>query len=473
MLADNLDAIVRIVTAAAVAARAASVLVGGTRQNQIAAGAAAAVACMRGGYDDGHGNNHANVAVTAGQYADAVNFPGGTTDAAAATRGVSEGNDAADNAMNLNGSIVHAAPRRNAAARAIGIAAATTPGNPAAKQAAAANAAFMGLRAAVPTVSRFRTGGLYRNTQVIDIGNTHHTPAEYQHSVAGHVSFGGTVVTAPGVDRLRTGLAAGNLGDEILWNSGPNAIAAPANSPAAFVVANNRSVWRAPANQLPVNSGQADNDVSIGLIVRFNRFFFYTAGDLPSQGDQLVANSVMNRQLPDPQNPPAGLFPLPAKIAAFKCGHHGSQYSTSNAFLQTALAETAFVSCGVNQFGQGENHPAPALINRLHGDATIDYFFLTNCNYVTANVPASNGNNQLVAIGNKSRVCGDNGQANLAVGRPRGDARLTISEAESTSNNAGLPLRQFHVTYFDDDNNGVGPFGVPIPVGMRTEHVPF
>ena len=49
-----------------------------------------------------------------------------------------------------------------------------------------------------------------------------------------------------------------------------NPIPAPAGSPAIFLVANNKYMWLAPANDVPIASGQPDNDDSIGLVIRFN-----------------------------------------------------------------------------------------------------------------------------------------------------------------------------------------------------------
>jgi hypothetical protein len=266
----------------------------------------------------------------------------------------------------------------------------------------------------------------------------------------------------PGIDRERTTLSATELGDEVLWNTGPDHMAAPANSPAAFVVACRKYMWRAPQASCPINSGQADNDDSIALVIRFANFFFYTGGDLPSPGENLVRTAVMGYGFTDPQG--GGTFPVPTRIAALKVGHHGSSHSTTTAFLAGIQPRAGFISCGVNTFGE-EHHPAQATVDRLQIQQGL-CFYLTNCNYETIYVPASQGIDQLTAMGNRSRICGDNATPNLGANRRRGDIMLYLNQAESTAV-AGAPARQFHVRYWDND----GPAGAE--VGIRTENHQF
>jgi len=313
------------------------------------------------------------------------------------------------------------------------------------------------------------TGGLYRNVNVIDIGNTNNMPEQYREALVGVVYFRrGFRSLLPGPNRPRTSVQPANLGAEMLWNSGLAPIAAPANSPAAFLVANNKYIWRAPVGTCPIASGEPANDASIALIIRFGQFFFYTGGDLPTVGEDLVGNAVFAHGLPDPQGGGAA-FPLPARIAAFKLGHHGSDGSTSNAFLNQINARAGLISCGFNGFGTGDKHPTQAVINRLQASAGIDPFYLTNCNYVTTHIPASNGQDQLAAMNSRSRVCGDNASPNVAPGRHRGNCRLYLNQAEST---AGPGVgRSFHVDYWDQDDNPFAPAvgGAQPPIGPMTE----
>jgi hypothetical protein len=239
---------------------------------------------------------------------------------------------------------------------------------------------------------------------------------------------------------------------------------APAGSPAAFVVACRKYIWHAAGT---INSGQPDNDDSIGLVVRFGNFFFYTGGDLPSPGEDLIAAAVMANGF---ANPAGGAFPVAGRIAAFKCGHHGSGHSTSAAFLAAVNPVVATISCGENQFGTGENHPDPAVIGRLQATAGL-YFYLTNCKYATTHIPASEGTEQLSVVGNRSRVSGNNDIPNLTPGRDRGNIRLFLSQAESVA--AAGPARQFHVEYWENDD-APAVVGMPAAViGLRTENHQF
>jgi hypothetical protein len=70
----------------------------------------------------------------------------------------------------------------------------------------------------------------------------------------------------------------------------------------------------------------------------------------------------------------------------------------------------------------------------------------------------------MVAPGNKSRVAGQNNLPNLAALRIRGNIRLFLTQNESLG--AGVQ-KQFHVTYYDDDDNMGAPWG------MLTDVLPF
>lgn len=463
LIADNLYRICAVLALAAGDAAAAAANSGGDQDHQIAAAAAAIYAAMNGAYDDRH-NDHSQIAVIAGNIAQFLILDNNITDVQAADAGSDAGSNAvqqASQAFLLNPIIVRAAMKTQRAVwRSGGIAAGTTNGNAAARTYSAFQFIFDHLRNTVGQHSRFQTGGIYQNTHIIDIGNTNHVPDNYVDVVEGRfIMNNDRQVQAPQINRERTTNPV--LGNEVLWNSGPASIAAPANSPALFVVARRAHIWNGPPN--PIQIGLDGNGDSIGLILRFNQFFYYTGGDLPSQGEDLIANAIMANGLPNPAGGAA--FNMPHRIACFKCGHHGSRHSTSQNFLNTIQPRGALISCGRNQFGIGDNHPEQNVINRLHNHPDIRYFYLTNCNYETNHVPASQGNDQLPVPGNKSRVAGQNDVPNLQAGRNRGNIRLSINQAESNSNNVigplqpGEVLRQYHVRYYDDDG-GVQNFQI-------------
>jgi hypothetical protein len=106
---------------------------------------------------------------------------------------------------------------------------------------------------------------------------------------------------------------------------------------------------------------------------------------------------------------------------------------------------STMISCGVAQF-QNENHPSPVTTKRLQDYGSINKYYLTNCSYDTAFVPASSGTEQLLVPNNKSRLSGQNHLENLNPVRQRGNIQLFLTQDQS----AGFG-QQFMVTYFDDD----------------------
>lgn len=331
----------------------------------------------------------------------------------------------------------------------------------------------------------FETKGFYASTQVIDNGNADYIPFDYKIAVEGSFTYQGNNRIDSGCKRPTFSVNQNNLGNEILWNSGSNPSVAPANAPAIFLVSCGKYVWNGPSQPKGPIGEQKDitNADSIGLIVRFNNFFYYTGGDLPSAGEDLIAKAVMTKGLPDPSDSSgATTFLTPACIACFKCGHHGSDNSTSDYFLTTAKPCGAIISCGINTFGdKADKHPTQNVINRLNR-STICYFYLTNCRYATDGIPGSQGLNQLSAAGNKSRMAGDNcrnkqGQPilELASGRHRGNIVLRINQAESCGPSSGIspaPAQQYHVSYYDNDDKTPGNTKGP-RVGIRTETIVF
>jgi hypothetical protein len=341
--------------------------------------------------------------------------------------------------------------RNSAAAAAVAIAAAPAP----VAAVVGTAGAFEWLQTQI--ANPVRTRGMYNSVHLIDIGNTQHEPREYRRAIRGRVYYtNGYQVDTPGTNRARTSVGPAQLGNELLWNTGPAAMAAPANSPAAFLVAARKYIWNAPAGTCPIGTGDGRNDDSIATMIRFGEFFFYTGGDLPSVGEELIANAVTANGFNNPQG--GGAFAPAGRIAAFKCGHHGSSKSTSTQFLHTINPRAAFISCGKNTFGTGDKHPDQVLINRLLGQASINPFYLTNCRYSKIGVPASQGFNQLTMLGNRSRVSGDNVDDNKAAWRNRGNICLYLDEGESAG--AG---RVFHVEYWENLPNLLAPLHLGAP----------
>lgn len=436
LVADDLSNLAQTLTT--VAAPQAN---GANRPQQVAAVAAAVYSAALGNYgaNTGFANNAANSVrhvVLAGD-----------SDAAAVSDAVQEANYIGGPAGVP--SLIPYLYRRRSVARDAGIAAANaiaagTAG--AALTTAIRTAIFNSLRTGVMAGARFWTGNIYNATTVIDLGNTADTPAGWNGVIGGQFSISATGARAPGAVRqqLSAPAPAFPLGREVLWNAAPNGMAAPANAPRAYVVSKSGLAWQGTGiPPFQVATGYPDNDTSIGLVIKFGNFTYYTAGDLPSTGEDPLMNAIVNQLL-------GGA--VADRIGSFKCSHHGSDSSTSAAFLVSANPKTALISCGNHPTYE---HPDDDLVDRLYNRAGLSKFFLTNCNFQSAHVPVSMGLNQLTTAGNRSRVAGDNNQDNTAVGRRRGNIRLRITQAQAT---APVGARQYTIRYWEDDQ---------VPAGFR------
>ncbi len=391
----------------------------------------------------------------------------------------------------------------------------------------------------------FETGGLYHEVCVIDTGDSFgETNPIYKDAVDGNIILGTTKIKAPGLSRIRITPGLGkeilwsrskcqslvrckssdecnSLDNCKLVNKckPPDKREAPSeclppdvSAPMVIVIACNTDIWghkdeerdfvlREVAStdnagilyrEKEVAAGQAGfeqmilrgeqkNEVSIGLIVRFNRFFYYSGADLPANYEQIIAEVLFGKKatafeeeekkpknLPNPLNKKKP-FDVPHRIACFKCGHHGATHSTSKNFVELIKPRAAFISCGINKYGDLENwHPAERVVKLLQNSKNIKYFYLTNCNNQTSLIPASLEKNQLKEPDNKSRVAGvSNNTDNLVQGRKRGDISLSIDEAESKKTNGS-----FKVSYWEEDTNDDPEILFSVP-GERTETITF
>lgn len=101
----------------------------------------------------------------------------------------------------------------------------------------------------------------------------------------------------------------------------------------------------------PVELKDADeNAKSMGLLFRYGDFTYFTAGDLPGGG----------RGTPDLE---AIIAPQIGFVDLLHLSHHGSETSSSLAFLQTLAPKAALMSVG-NHNGYG--HPHPSVLARLN-----------------------------------------------------------------------------------------------------------
>lgn len=112
-----------------------------------------------------------------------------------------------------------------------------------------------------------------------------------------------------------------------------------------------------------------ENANSLAWVVRFGRYSYYTAGDLPSslKGEaQEDAIAARVREL-------AG-----GALTAIKCGHHGAETSTSKSFLDATTPTLAFISAGKQERFA---HPRTSTLLRLYEQGEVGCVVLTNCRY--------------------------------------------------------------------------------------------
>jgi len=340
---------------------------------------------------------------------------------------------------------------------------------------------FNSMLTAVPTGARFWTGCLYSTCRIIDNGPQFNTLPNFVLAMNARTQKTPFGLAVPGINRPRANVPPA-LGSELFWN---NAAPAPA-APVAVVVSGavpglavpTGSVWQGPGvNPAQIPGGDPTNTISIGLVIRFNGFMYYTAGDLPSTGEDLLWARLRTQQLPSstavgallpvPVAPLAPPPPVPL-VPAFTCSHHGSRTSTSQTMVDSIYPRTAVISCGVNH-----EHPDQPVIDELVTADSVHHFYLTNCRYpragilfspVAQNGPPPPGGGALYQAQplNKSRIAGDNSPTNGSPGRQRGDVHLQLTQANSQ---AAAGVRSFAVTYWE---NYPQP---PMLPGLRTEAI--
>jgi beta-lactamase superfamily II metal-dependent hydrolase len=98
----------------------------------------------------------------------------------------------------------------------------------------------------------------------------------------------------------------------------------------------------------------SENDYSIALKVTYGRWSYATAGD--SDGEYNV--STYGYSYNDIE---AKLGALYGNVDTLRANHHGSNHSTSAAYVNTLKPESAFISCGPNSFG----HPGNRMLDEL------------------------------------------------------------------------------------------------------------
>ena len=98
----------------------------------------------------------------------------------------------------------------------------------------------------------------------------------------------------------------------------------------------------------------SENDYSIAVKITFGTWTYATAGDSDGEYNTSPNGYTYN-------NIEAKLGPLFGNVDTMRANHHGSDHSSSEAYLNTLRPETVFFSCGTNSFGHPSNRAMDAL----------------------------------------------------------------------------------------------------------------
>jgi competence protein ComEC len=123
----------------------------------------------------------------------------------------------------------------------------------------------------------------------------------------------------------------------------------------------------APSRQFLEQNRESNNDSSMVLLLRKDRFQMLFTGDVEGEGEERLNKALKDEKISD--------------IDVLKVAHHGSKYSNSMTILNTLRPEYAVVSAGVNNW---YGHPHADTLERLeaaeckvwntaeYGQVTID-----------------------------------------------------------------------------------------------------
>ena len=104
-----------------------------------------------------------------------------------------------------------------------------------------------------------------------------------------------------------------------------------------------------------------ENESSIGLLIRYGDFEYFTAGDLTGGG---TTGGAETKDLESPAGEIIGAIDI------LHAGHHGSATSTNERFLELTQPDAAVISVGKeNDYG----HPTQTVLSRLEQAGAIIY----------------------------------------------------------------------------------------------------
>ena len=130
----------------------------------------------------------------------------------------------------------------------------------------------------------------------------------------------------------------------------------------------------------------SENDYSIAVKVTYGGWRYATAGDSDGEYNTSPNSYTYN-------NIEAKIGPLFGAVDTMRANHHGSDHSTSQAYVNTLTPVTAWISCGANSYGHPGNRMLNALRNVVNPRGTGADIYIANnpCDTVQADgVTATN-----------------------------------------------------------------------------------
>ena len=190
------------------------------------------------------------------------------------------------------------------------------------------------------------------------------------------------------------------------------------------------------------DSAEEENDRSIAVKVTYGSFSIIVTGDAENQAEQEMVDSGLD---------------LDADL--YVAGHHGSDYSSSAAFLAAVSPAFTFISCGE---GNDYGHPAEGMLSRLQaigsqmfrtdkqGEVTV---YSDGANYWFSTEPCQDWSSPTVSESSSNEALNDaaiaSNSTDTASAQGAGDTETSTSGSggagdtgTSTSGDAGTPVPQ-------------------------------
>jgi beta-lactamase superfamily II metal-dependent hydrolase len=184
------------------------------------------------------------------------------------------------------------------------------------------------------------------------------------------------------------------VGKELMWGNGGDSLngrpafnsAVPANAPKITCIAANKyvlqnddtvryvselSIFDGPLrmfdDKIAARENGDDNAKSIGLLIQFNNFKYYVAGDLTRFQEDGCNNPnvVGNSFQPGVRARVNNADNMAGRVLAMKTSHHGANTSSSRIFINQLRPSAAILS--VSEPNRRYSHPAARTINVLDG----------------------------------------------------------------------------------------------------------